>query len=668
MINVNELGPETTLVDILERNRSLDRRITHVEGENLERHVSFKDLHARALGILYLLQAAGAQRGDKMIIYLNNNEQFLDGFWAALCGGITPVPLAVGISDEHRQKLLRVAGKLRNSDGRYPIIYTDAKSLERLQGLAAQLGESELMAGLKARAFMVESITDISRPGKINRPAAGDVAFIQFSSGSTSEPKGVMLTHRNLIANTQGVTSVCKFGDDDATFSWMPLTHDMGLIGFHLMMFMSGLPTHFMPTELFVRRPLLWLQAAAKLRATITCSPNFGYRHFLKVLGQRKLEGIDLSRIRLIFNGAEPISVPLCNEFMSAMAHAGLRRSAMYPVYGLAEAALAVTLPAIETDYRWIRANRHQLKVGAPLDLNPEKPRDALELMCVGQVITNTEMLIADDAHQPLPVGQVGHILIRGPAVSKGYFSDVEATRAAIDGTGWLDTGDLGVVHEGGLYIAGRAKEIIFVNGQNYYPYDMENIAQRAPGLDLNKVVAAGIAKPGAQGEELVIFVLHRGGMQEFVPTATAVSRLINEHTGLEVAEVVPTKRIPKTTSGKVQRHLLEQAYIDGEFDADLAELDSLKAASGSTVEVAADGIESRLQSICETALPGKKIALDDNLFEIGASSLKLIEIHESIDRDFPGLIDLTELFDYPTIAQLAKHLESKLAKAPIPH
>jgi len=674
MINVNELGVGTTLFDILERNSGIDHAVTYVEGENLQRRVAFKDLYARALGILHHLQAAGAQRGDKMIIFLNNNEQFLDGFWAAIAGGITPVPLAVGISDEHRQKLLRVARKLSGAEdapdnGRPgasapPILYTDAKNLQRLEALAEQLGESAFFASLKARAFLVESITDISRPGKVQRASAEDVAFIQFSSGSTSEPKGVMLTHRNLIANTQGVHSVCKFTDEDATLSWMPLTHDMGLIGFHLMMFLSGLPMYLMPTELFVRRPLLWLQAAAKVRATITCSPNFGYRHFLKVLGTRRLEDIDLSRIRMIFNGAEPISVPLCNEFMSTMAHTGLKRSAMYPVYGLAEAALAVSLPAINLDYRWIRANRHKLSIGGAVELNPENSRDALELMCVGQVIKNTELLIADDAHRALPDGQVGHVLIRGASVSQGYFADAQATAEVTDSSGWLDTGDLAVMHEGGLYIAGRAKEIIFVNGQNYYPYDLENIAQRAPGLDLNKVVAAGIAKPGSQGEELVIFVLHRGSMQDFAPTATAVSRLINEHTGLEVAEVVPTKRIPKTTSGKVQRHLLEQAYIEAEFDADLAELATLRASSG-TGSAAAEGLESRLQSICEAALPGKKIGVDDNLFEIGASSLKLIEIHESVDRDFPGMIDLTELFDHPTIAQLAAHLQGKLAAAP---
>jgi acyl-CoA synthetase (AMP-forming)/AMP-acid ligase II/aryl carrier-like protein len=651
-----------TLLDILESNRGIDRVVTYIDGENSERRVPYRDVHARAVGILYHLQAMGAQRGDKMIIFLNNNEQFLDGFWAAVCGGIIPVPLAVGISDEHRHKLLRVARKL----GR-PLLYTDSKTLERLAALAAQVGETALFEELKARSFLVESITDISRPGKLHRPAPDDLAFIQFSSGSTSEPKGVMLTHGNLMANSRGAAAVGKFNDRDVILSWMPLTHDMGLIGFYLMQFASRAHILLMPTELFVRRPLLWLQVAAKKRVTRTCSPNFGYRHFLKVLGGRRLEGVDLSGLQQIYNGAEPISVSLCNEFMSALAYTGLRHEAMYPVYGLAEASLAVTFPEVGADYRWVRANRHKLGTGAKVELNPADARDVLELMCVGRVVPNTELRIADDSRVELPSGVVGHILIRGPSVTRGYFGDPEATASAIDADGWVDTGDLGFMHEGSLYIAGRSKEIIFVNGQNYYPYDLENIAQRAPGLDLNKLVAAGVARQGSQGEELVIFVLHRGGMAEFLPTAAAVSRLINEHTGLEVAQVIPTKRIPKTTSGKVQRHLLEQGYIDGEFDADLAELESLREAQGGAALVSGSELQTRLQSICEAALPGKRIDVNDNLFEIGASSLKLIEIHENIDRDFPGLIDLTELFDHPTIAELAKHLETKIEAAPSP-
>jgi acyl-CoA synthetase (AMP-forming)/AMP-acid ligase II/aryl carrier-like protein len=660
MNDTGKITPYASLLDILEANRGVERAVTYIDGENSERRVPYGDVYARALGILYHLQAMGAQRGDKMIIFLSSNEQFLDGFWAAVCGGIVPVPLAVGISDEHRHKLLRVARKL----GR-PILYTDSKNLERLEALAAQVGESAVFGELKSRSFLVESITDISRPGKLHRPAPDDLAFIQYSSGSTSEPKGVMLTHGNLAANIQAATEVGKYNDQDVTLSWMPLTHDMGLIGFYLMQFTNRVHIHLMPTELFVRRPLLWLQMASKKRVTITCSPNFGYRHFLKVLGDRRLEGADLSAIRQIYNGAEPISVALCNEFMSALAYTGLRRHAMYPVYGLAEASLAVTFPEPGQDYRWVRVNRHKLGVGAQIELNPADARDALELMCVGRPVPNTELRIAAEARGALPSGQVGHILIRGAGVTRGYFGDPEATALAIDADGWVDTGDLGFLHEGSLYIAGRSKEIIFVNGQNYYPYDLENIAQRAPGLDLNKLVAAGVAKPGSQGEELVVIVLHRGSMPDFLPTAAAVQRLINEHTGLEVAQVIPTKRIPKTTSGKVQRHLLEEAYIDGEFDADLAELKVLREAPGAAGQVSGTELETRLQSICEAALPGKRIDVNDNLFEIGASSLKLIEIHENIDRDFPGLIDLTELFDHPTIADLAKHLEAKLKAAP---
>jgi acyl-CoA synthetase (AMP-forming)/AMP-acid ligase II/aryl carrier-like protein len=648
----------TTLVDMLENNRDVDRAVTYVEGESAERRVSFGEVYARALGILHHLQAMGAQRGDKLIIFLGNNEQFLDGFWAALAGGIVPVPLAVGISDEHRHKLLRVARKL----GR-PLLYTDAKNLERLQALAAQVGEMEVMTELKSRCFLVESLTDISRPGKLHRPEPSDLAFIQFSSGSTSEPKGVMLTHANLIANISGAGSVDRYSEQDVSLSWMPLTHDMGLIGFYLVLFNTSAQINLMPTDLFVRRPLLWLQLASKKRATLTCSPNFGYRHFLKVLGDRRLDNVDLSCIRGIYNGAEPISVQLCNEFTQALAYTGLKRSAMYPVYGLAEASLAVAFPVPGQDYRWIRANRHKLGVGSALEVNPADAREVIELICVGRVLPNMELRIADDARAPLAEGYLGHILIRGPNVTQGYIGDAEATAAAIGADRWLDTGDLGVIYEGGLYIAGRSKEIIFVNGQNYYPYDLENIAQRAPGLDLNKVVTAGVAKPGAQGEELMVFVLHRGSLEEFLPTVAAVGRLISEHTGIEVAQVIPVKRIPKTTSGKVQRHLLEQAYVDGEFDAELAELKTLREARGGA-HVTGSDLEARLQAIAEAALPGKRIEVNDNLFEIGASSLKLIEIHENIDRDYPGLIDLTELFDHPTIADLAKHLEGKLQKA----
>ncbi len=647
----------TTLIEVLEANRAFPRSITYLEGENESRSVSSEELYERALGILYHLQRLGARRGDKLILFLGDNEQFIDVFWAAILGGIVPVPVALGISDEHRHKLLRIARRLGA-----PYLYTERRSLERVGAFAAAAGETQLFEGLRTRTFLVDDLDDISRAGSIQRVKPEDTAFIQFSSGSTSDPKGVVLTHGNIIANWRGSTEVGGFNENDVSLSWMPLTHDMGLIGFHLVMFANRVHSHLMPTELFVRRPLLWLALAAKIRATILCSPNFGYKHYLKVLGERPVEGLDLSAVRLIFNGAEPISVELCDEFLSRLAPARLARNSMYPVYGLAEASLAVSFPPVGAPLKTLTLNRHRMNPGDPVEQVADGDPHALRLVSEGKAIPYTRVRIADDDDRELPEDRIGHVHMTGDNVTRGYFEDPAANAAAFTADGWLRTGDLGLRHGGDLYISGRAKEIIFVNGQNYYPHDLEAIAQRAPGLELGKVVAAGVRRRGEETEQLVVFVLHRSGAEDFLPIATQVARLINEQTGLEVAAVVPVKRIPKTTSGKIQRHLLEESYVDGEFDAELAELAALRAAQRSPGQRARSELEEQLKTICDAALEGKRVDVNDNLFEVGASSLKLIEIHEQIERLYPGKVDLTELFDFPTIAELAKHLENKLA------
>ncbi len=647
----------STLTELIESNRNAHRAIAYLEGENEERKVEYGELHERALGILYHLQKLGANRGDKLILFIGSNEQFIDAFWAAILGGIVPVPVALGISDEHRRKLLRIARKL----GR-PFIYTDKRSLERIGAFAAQAGEAEVFAGLQSRAFLVDNLDDISKAGSVYRAQPGDTAFIQFSSGSTSEPKGVVLTHGNIIANARGTIEATGFTENDVSLSWMPLTHDMGLIGMHIFMFASRMQINLMPTELFIRRPLLWLQLASRKRATVLCSPNFGYKHYLKVLGDRSVDGLDLSAVRLLFNGAEPISPQLCDEFLTRLEPAKLARTAMFPVYGLAEASLAMTFPPVGRPYNAVAFRRETLGVGSAVQTVAKSDKDAVELMGVGVAIPYSQVRISGDDDAPLPEGRVGHVLIRGENVTSGYFENPEANAAALTKDGWLRTGDLGLVHEGEVYISGRAKEIIFVNGQNYYPHDLENIAQRAEGLELGKVVAAGVRRKDEQTESLVVFVLHRSDMQEFLPLAAQVSRLINENTGIEVGEVVPVKRVPKTTSGKIQRHLLEESYVQGEFDAELTELRALREAQRGPAASSRTAIEDQLKTIVDAALEGKRVDLHDNLFEVGASSLKLIEIHENIDRDYPGLIDLTELFDFPTIAELAQHLEGKLA------
>ncbi|MGH8149079.1 MAG: AMP-binding protein, partial [Steroidobacteraceae bacterium] len=613
-----------TITELIEANRRAPRRINYVDGEQSERSVTYAELHERALGILHHLQRLGARRGDKLILFLNDNEPFIDAFCGAILGGLVPVPVAPGISDEHRHKLLRIARKLGT-----PLLYTDRRLLERIGAFAEAAGELETFARLKSRAFLVDQLDDVSRAGKPYRAQPDDTAFIQFSSGSTSEPKGVVLTHRNILRNGLGASQLAGFTEDDVSLSWMPLTHDMGLIGFFIYMFANRMQVNLLPTELFVRRPLLWLAVAARKRATILSSPNFGYRHYLKVLGDRPVDGLDLAAVRLIFNGAEPISASLLGEFLDRLAPARLKRESMFPVYGLAEASLAMTFPPVGAAYRTVRFDRHHLGVGEVARAVAADSRDAVEFVSVGKAIPYARLRITGDDDRPSPDGTVGNIQIGGDNVTRGYYEDPEANAAALAGEGWLRTGDLGVIESGDLFITGRAKEILFVNGQNYYPHDLESIAQRAAGLDLGKLAVSAVRPPGAQTDQIVVFVLHRAEPEEFLPVTAEVARLINEHTGLEVARVVPVKRIPKTTSGKVQRHVLAKSYEEGEFDAELAQLDALAAARRGASSAAFSDIEEKLRTICDAALEGKKLGRDDNLFEIGASSLKLIEIHE---------------------------------------
>jgi len=649
--------PYQSLPEMLDHRSRGGLAVGYLEGETATRSLPLYELRRRALGILRHLQRAGAEPGDLLILHVASNEQFLDAYWACLYGGIIPVPVAVGISDEHKHKLLRIARQLGQ-----PLLYTDRKLRDRLAAFAAEQGETGLWSTIERRTFLIDQLDDISREGTPARLAPEQTAFVQFSSGSTSEPKGVVLTHRNLLVNMDGACSALDLTDRDVALSWMPLTHDMGLIGFHLMTIYGGLPHFLMPTELFVRRALLWLKFASEKRATITCSPNFGYRHLLRALGERTLEGVDLAHVRVLFNGAEPISVDLAEEFLDRMAPYGLKRSAMFPVYGLAEASLAVTFPSPESGHRYLTLDRRSLGVGATARIVPADDAHAIKLMCEGRAIPHARVRIVDDAGAEVGPETVGHVLISGENVTRGYFRNPEANAAAFDAEGWLRTGDLALWHDAELYVTGRSKEIIFVNGQNFYPHDLEALLADEPGLELGKVAAAGARGSHSPTDELVLFVLHRGDAADFVPLAARAVHLVNEHAGVEVARVVPVGRIPKTTSGKLQRTALARAYEDGEFADVLAAFDAAWHARHDRGRAAAGEIERQLKAILDDVLPGKHVDVDEDLFEIGASSLALIQVHERIDEIYPGQVELTELFDHPTVSSLARHLERKLA------
>jgi len=278
--------------------------------------------------------------------------------------------------------------------------------------------------------------------------------------------------------------------------------------------------------------------------------------------------------------------------------------------------------------------------------------------------VPGTEIRIVDDGGAPCAVGVLGHIEIRGENVTSGYYRGSAAPATEPPANDWLDTGDLGLLSDGQLVVTGRAKDLVIVNGQNFYPHDFERVAQQVADVEANRVAAAGVRLADEQGEGLAMFVLHRGELEAFVAKARSIRRAITEQTGVEVAAVVPVAQIPKTTSGKLQRYLLARAFETGEFAPVLARLAPLlgppewpgedRSDPGSTL--------GRLQAICQRVVPDRQIGPEENLLETSLNSLTLARLHEAIDREFPHRIEVSDLFEHPTLALLARLLDAPSA------
>jgi len=644
----------TTLTQALEQHATDERSLTYIEGKETETTVSFKQLHRRALGMLHYFQQLGLKPGDQLIIFLRNNEKFLEAFWAALFGGIIPVPVAVGISEEHRSKLYKIYNKLES-----PFIFTDEDNLERLRKYAEENNRLDDFEQLKSTAVLADKTVDLRQPGNVHEAKPDDVCFIQFSSGSTSDPKGVVLTHQNLVTNVLAKAKGFAYTEDDIALSWMPLTHDLGLIGYHINMVTAYMQHYIMATDLFSRRPGLWLQKVSEKRATVICSPNFGYKHFLKAMADKEMPGMDLSSVRVILNAAEPISTHLCDEFLERMKPYGLKSSAMIPVYGLAEATLIVSIPPLGTDYRAVHVDRHKLKVGDKVTYQDEASADTVSFPIVGLHVADMSFQIGDQDGNAYEENTIGSIQIKGPTITQGYYHDEEATKAVMK-NGWLDTGDLGFIINDELVITGRSKEIIFAHGQNYYPHDLESILIHSNNIELGKVAVFGIWDEQRQRDELLVFIIFRGDLKEFVQIVKDIARTISEQAGLEVDYVIPVNRIPKTTSGKFQRRILADAFENGEYNEVLNQLESLQAADTQQIDAEVSSTEEQLKKLCNSVLENTELSTEDNFFEIGISSLALAEMHQKIDEVYPGKTDVTDFFEYQTINELSSFIKDK--------
>ena len=645
-----------TLIDlIVTRQDEKSKGITFILSETEEHFVSYGELYQGARALLYSLQASGFKKGDEVIFQIDNNRQFMFAFWACILGGMIPVPVTTGTNDEHKLKLFKIWDILKN-----PKMLASDDFFARLKIFGDKNGLSQQVDIMQTRTLSLENLAKTDCLGEIEKAEENDIAFIQFSSGSTGDPKGVIITHRNVLYDIGSVIRWVNINSEDSGLNWMPLTHDMGLIGTHIKDVIACINQYNIETQLFIRHPSLWIQKASEHKVTLLYSPNFGYKHFLTFFKPEVKKDWDLSKVRLIYNGAEPISYELCDEFLEKLSLYGLKRNSMYTVYGLAEGTIAVTFPRLGDEMRFITLDRNYLNIGDSVREVGKDDARGCSFADEGYPIYDCYVRICDIANNDMGENKIGYICISGANVTSGYYNNEEATRKAITQDGWLNTGDLGFMRDGRLVITGRAKDVIFVKGQNYYSHDIERIAQEAEGIDLGKIVAVGAFNEKIKSDELILFVLFKMKADKFTGTVRILKKLISERMGIEVSQVIPIKSIPKTTSGKVQRYKLRESYINGEFDTIKNEIEFLlkSEAESRPIDLPQNEIQAKLVRIWQEVLGVNKIGIKDNFFELGGDSLKITQTISRIREEFGAELEQTLLFENPVLDVLAEIVE----------
>ena len=548
-----------TVVDALRRNRVIeDYGYIFLDNANKPTEFTYAALYRAAETRARALLGHGLVRGDRVAMVLAQPQDFVITFLGALVAGLVPVPmfppLSFGKLDAYADSavnILTVAGA--------KLIVTD-------KALSSVLWQVVPRVPTLRDLALVEKLDDGKRvDGPLPEIGPDDLAFLQFTSGSTAAPKGVMVTHKSLVANcwaiaTEGMDLTPR---KDVAISWLPLYHDMGLIGFVVTPMMRGVAAVFVPTLSFVKRPNVWMQAMHEHRGTVSFGPNFAFALAARRAGEKELATWDLSHVRLIGCGAEPINASVMLEFVEKFAPCGLKPTVPMPAYGMAEATLAMSfaVPEAPLDVMLLDAEtfRAEKRVVPAAD-------DALALAFVGcgKPFSGHALGIMDAEGNLLGEDTEGEIVFRGPSLTDGYWQNPGATAEVFLPSGWLRTGDLGFQHAGNIYITGRCKDLIILNGRNHHPTTIEWAVAELDGVRKGNVVA--FSRPGHDSEELVIVAETRPdppeGLAETIKTAVA------DQLSLKVADVVllAAGQLPKTSSGKLQRRKTRDQYLGGEL------------------------------------------------------------------------------------------------------
>lgn len=534
---------------------------THIllygEGEEVEA-ITYAALYEEARRIATGLVSRGLAPRETVALMLPTSRAYLSSFFGTLLAGGIPVPIyppaRLSQIEDHLRRHSRILG---NAQTAFMVTVPQAKPVAALLRAAVP----------SLREIITPEELAVDPMPLLYRADMHDIAFLQYTSGSTGDPKGVVLTHANLLANVRAMGRAAAVSGQDVFISWLPLYHDMGLIGAWFGSLYHGFPLVLMSPLAFLARPARWLRAISQHRGSLAAAPNFAYELCARKLDDDELQGIDLSSWRLAFNGAEPVSPATLEAFAQRFAPYGFRRTALTPVYGLAECSLAVAFPPLERGPKINRLDRDTfMRRAVALPAGPGDG-DPLEIPACGRALEGHEMRVVDAAGAELGEREIGRLQFRGPSATSGYYRNPEATRKLLQGE-WLDTGDYAYLAEGEVYLTGREKDLIIRGGRNLYPYELEEAVGELPGVRKGCVAVFATAKAGGS-ERLVVLAETREHDQA---ARQALRERINgvaiDVIGMPPDEIVlaPPHTVLKTSSGKIRRAASREAFENGQI------------------------------------------------------------------------------------------------------
>ncbi|HWL15409.1 MAG TPA: beta-ketoacyl synthase N-terminal-like domain-containing protein, partial [Opitutus sp.] len=611
--------------------------VIYIRADGTELRQSYKELLAEAGRIAGGLRASGVSSGDPVLLQLEAGEDFIPGFWGCVLAGAIAVPVAVAPTFSHPNSALQKLLNAAKLFDRAPVLASGA-AVAGLRQLPVNLGT------LGGAVLDLGELRHASTHTDLPQPKADDVAVLLLTSGSTGQPKGVPLTHRNLLAMAAGTAEANEFTSAEVTLNWMALDH-VGSVSFlGTMAAALGCTQIHVPTGYILQKPLRWLDLISRHRATISWAPNFAFTLFLDRAAAVQAGKWDLSSMRFLVNAGEPVVARTARKFITLLQGHGLPVAALRPAFGMSETCSGIT---------WSRG------------LTLENTTDDQAFVDLGPAIPGAEMRVVNDTGVELPEGESGMLQLRGASVFRGYYRNPEEN-ARVFKDGWFETGDLAFLKDGCLYIAGRLKDVIIVNGANFYCHEIETAAETVPGLIKTHTAACAVRDASAETDQLALFFCLDA---EYRSQADAVARSLRarllQQVGLAPAYLVAleTSEVPKTEIGKIQRAQLKKAFEAGAYrDRAIGLTRATPAKSARPRAKSRSELTSAIAEIWQEVLGLERVGLDETFFELGGHSLLIVQVQVRLQELVGRAVPVVELFNCPTVRTMAEHFAKDFA------